>query len=289
MNGLGAPTHPAIVADSSASRRGGARALMLTVLGEFVLRGDGAAWTSTLIAAADTLGIGEKNARQAIARIGEQGLIEAVRHGRETRWTLTDVGRRLLETGARRIYEFGTVAVDWRGDWLVAYCQVAESQRAVRHRLRTQLAFLGFGELSASLLVTPHVGREPELRRVLDALGLSAESVVLRSTTGSIAESAELVARAWDVDALADSYVAFSGRHRHRSPSSPQDAFRAVVGLVHDWRRFPSVDPELPTELLPDEWAGSIATEVFRERHREWSPAAQDWFADRASQRRRAS
>ncbi len=55
------------------AQRGGAKALLLTVFGEFVLPSGGAVWTSSLIAAGEALGIGEKNARQAIARIGDQG------------------------------------------------------------------------------------------------------------------------------------------------------------------------------------------------------------------------
>ena len=261
------------------AQRGGAKALLLTVLGEFVLPAGGVVWTSSLIAAAEALNIGEKNARQAIARIGDQGLIEPTRHGRQVRWSLTNDGRQLLESGTERIYGFGTSRIDWRGEWLVAHCPVAESQRSVRNQLRTSLGFLGFGELSASLLVSPHVEREPQLRQVLSELGLTAESTILRSTTALDAEDAALVTRAWDLDALASSYLTFSSFHRSREPSNDEAAFRAIVELVDDWRRFPFIDPELPTTLLPEEWAGADATQTFHDHHADWSPAARRWFA----------
>ena len=41
--------------DVLAAQRGGAKSLLLTVLGEFVLPAGGAAWTSTLVAAADAI------------------------------------------------------------------------------------------------------------------------------------------------------------------------------------------------------------------------------------------
>jgi len=261
--------------------RGGAKALLLTVLGEFVLPTDGAAWTSSLVAAAEALDISEKNARQAIARIGDQGLIESKRHGRVARWSLTPTGRRLLEAGARRIYEFGATFVDWSGEWLVAHCPVAESQRASRAELRKQLGFLGFGEVSASLLVSPHVEREPALREILASLGLLSESIILRSTTGSAEETADLVRRAWDLDELASAYAAFARAHDREQPGDDGAAFRATVELVHDWRRFPFIDPELPDELLPDRWAGSVAAELFAKQHDARSPGAQRWFAER--------
>lgn len=263
--------------DLPANRNGG-KALLLTVLGEFVLPSGGEAWTSSLVAAAAAVGIGEKNARQAIARIGDQGLIEAGRHGRRVRWSLTPDGRRLLEAGAQRIYGFGTTFVDWHGEWLVAHCPVAEAQRALRNELRTQLGFLGFGELSASLLISPHVERADQLRQVLGRLGLLEASVILRSTTGSVGENADLVRRAWDLDELAGRYRSFSAGHQQRHPDTDEASFAAVVELVHEWRRFPFIDPELPTELLPTCWAGTAAATAFHQRHAAWSPGAQRWF-----------
>ena len=264
--------------DDLPAQHGSAKALVLTILGEFVLPEDGASWTTSLVTAAGVLGVGEKNARQAVSRIAEQGLIEADRHGRRVRWSLTDDGTRLLQDGARRIYGFGVTPVDWEGDWLVAHCPVAESRRSVRNRLRTRLSFLGFGELSPNLLVSPHPDREPALRSVLDELGVAAESVVLRSTAGTSAENVELVARAWDLRGLAEAYRVFDRTHRDARPTDDRGAFAALVALVHDWRRFPFTDPELPTELLPERWAGTTAARIFRERHADWTPGARRWF-----------
>lgn len=278
-----------LVGEALPAQRAGAKALLLTVLGEFVLPSGGEAWTSSLVSAADALGIGEKNARQAIARIGDQGLIESSRHGRRVCWSLTAEGRQLLESGTQRIYGFGTTFVDWHGEWLVAHCPVAEAKRSVRNQLRAQLGFLGFGELSASLLISPHVEREPELRQVLDDLGLLDESIILQSKASSDNENSDLVRRAWDLDELASSYVSFSHAQHHRSPTTVEASFRAVVELVHDWRRFPFTDPELPTELLPEDWAGAAAAKIFHSCHAEWSPDAQQWFGDIESRERRAS
>lgn len=251
--------------------------MLLTVLGEFVLPSEGGAWTSTLVIAAGELGIGEKNARQALSRIGEQGLIATTRHGRRARCELTAAGRELLEAGAQRIYGFGVTGDSWRGDWLVAHCPVAETQRALRNELRTRLGFLGFGELSPSLLVSPHVDREGQLHDVLDQLGLLAESVVFRST--ALTPDANVVERAWQLDAVADAYRSFAETVESVKPSDPAETFRAVVELVHDWRRFPSVDPELPRSLLPTPWVGTEAATLFHDRHRDWSPAARRWFS----------
>ncbi len=261
-------------------RTSGARALLYSVLGEFVLPHDGAAWTSTLVAACGLCDIAEKNARQALARLGEQGRIEPRRHGRQVRWHLTPSGTELLRAGARRIYDFGAHSGDWDGEWLVAHCPVPETRRALRLKLRTRLAFEGFGELSASLAVSPNAEREPALRAIIADLGFGDEFLVWRSRTATATEDAQLAARAWDLDALAGSYNEFIAQFAWRRPIDDATTFAAMVELVHDWRRFPFIDPELPLRLLPPNWAGLAATELFRERRREWSDGAHRWFGE---------
>jgi phenylacetic acid degradation operon negative regulatory protein len=47
---------------------------------------------------------------------------------------------------------------------------------------------------------------------------------------------------------------------------------------VHAWRRFPSIDPVLPRELLPVRWSGLKAARLFADRHQRWSGnAKQEW------------
>lgn len=263
------------------ARKGGGKAILLTVLGEFVLPAGGGVWTSALIAAADALGIGERNARQALARIGDQGFIKGARHGRSVRWELTAEGRALLETGTKQIYDFGKTERAWGGEWLVAHCPVAESQRAIRNELRRDLGFLGFGELSASLLISPHPERETQLRAVLERLDLLGECTILRSETVDTLGDRQVADRAWNLDELAASYSRFKSTHDTAPPKSPQQAFVALVGLVHDWRRFPFTDPALPTSLLPDNWPGTVAASLFHKRHPVLASDAQDWFADK--------
>ena len=52
----------------------------------------------------------------------------------------------------------------------------------------------------------------------------------------------------------------------------------AQTMLVHEWRKFPFLDPDLPVDLLPGKWPRQRAREVFRERHDAWGQMAQDYF-----------
>jgi phenylacetic acid degradation operon negative regulatory protein len=37
--------------------------------------------------------------------------------------------------------------------------------------------------------------------------------------------------------------------------------------LIHEYRSSPYVDPNLPLELLPDDWLGEKATQIFQQYH----------------------
>jgi phenylacetic acid degradation operon negative regulatory protein len=248
------------------------------MLGEFVLPAGGTVWTSTIIDGLSLLGVNERNARQAAARLSEQGLLESERIGRVARWNLTDAGRRLLDDGADRIYGFGNEPRTWSKRWLVIIVSVPEDDRAKRHQLRSRLGFEGFGFLGPGVAVSPHPDREAAANEVLDDLGLAETAIVLLAETGTLVPDLEIIRRAWDLDELAARYEEFADRFARRRPDGGADAFAAVVELVHEWRRFPFDDPEIPDELLPDDWPGQRAGRLFDARRSAWGPAATDWY-----------
>jgi phenylacetic acid degradation operon negative regulatory protein len=255
-----------------------ARALLLTVLGEFVLPQSGSIWTSTVIEGLATLDVGERNARQAVARLGDDGLLVAERVGRMTRWHLTERAERLLTDGTRRIYGFAAGTPTWDRRWLVVITSIPEDERAKRHQLRSRLGFAGFGFLGAGIAISPHVEREPAVNEVLRDLCLDRSAVVFVAETGSLVPDAQLIGRAWDLDGLAARYRAFLAGTADREVCGGDAAFAAIVDLVHEWRRFPFEDPEIPVDLLPADWPGVAARALFDERRAAWSPAATRWF-----------
>jgi phenylacetic acid degradation operon negative regulatory protein len=254
-----------------------ARSVLLTILGEYVLpTGDGV-WQETLIGALGTLGYKTHAARQALARSVGAGWLETERHGRRSRVRLTPDTAEMLRSGAERIYSFGA-PWDWDGRWLLVVLRVPEERREVRHQMRTRLAWAGFGSLGGGLWITPHAERERELADVSGA-GSAAEVVSFRAELGTLGEPARVVAEAWDLDALADAYRAFLTRFGRMRPRGPDAVFRAQTLLVHEWRRFPFLDPDLPGDMLPPRWPRSRAHALFHERHAAWDGGARAWFA----------
>jgi phenylacetic acid degradation operon negative regulatory protein len=257
---------------------GSAKALLLTILGECTNRHGGGIWTSTAVEALGLLDINERNARQAVARLAEQGLLEAERHGRRTRWNLSATAVQLLATGTERIYGFGSTEREWEGQWLVVLASVPEEQRAKRHQLRSQLEFIGLGFVAPGVAVSPHIVREDAVNAVLEDVDLDDSAVVFVARTGSFVSDTELIRRAWDLDALGQRYMDFTNDFDSRQPRTDEARFISLMEMVHDWRRFPFGDPEIPIELLPASWPGHEAKRLFDARHASWSPAAALWY-----------
>lgn len=261
-----------------------AKSVLMTVLGELVLPAGGSAWTGTLVDSLGRLGYGDGNARQVLTRVRDDGLIEPERRGRRTRWHLTDQGRDLLEAGAERIYHFGRRAETWDGRWLFLHCSVPEPMRRQRRLLQTRLSFEGFGFLSPAVAVSPHCHLEPVANRVLEELGLAELAVVVAGHTGAVSPDPVILERAWDLDGLRAAYRGFVDRFQGREPEDGPErggaCFDHLVRLVHDWRRFPFLDPEVPHQLLPDDWVGHQAQGLFEEARSRWGPEAATYFKD---------
>lgn len=256
-----------------------ARSLLLTVLGEFVLpSAGGTVWTAAVVRALGALGVAEKAARQALARTAADGWLAGEKVGRQARFALTPAGRSLLEEGAARIYAFGP-REDWDGRWLLLSAVVPEERRAARHHLRTRLAWAGFGSAGAGLWLNPDVAREDEARRLLEAAGPLPQAASFVGRFGAVGDEAGLVASAWDLADLEARYDKFAAEVASARPRRPDEAFECCTRLVHEWRRFPFVDPGLPVSLLPTDWAGTRAAALFRRRRAEWHPPAEAWFA----------
>jgi phenylacetic acid degradation operon negative regulatory protein len=257
--------------------------VLLTILGEYVLPRDEPVWQESLVGALVSVGHTQQAARQALARSIRGGWLSASRHGRRSRVTLSPRAAELLATGASRIYSFGS-AWSWDGRWLVLVLRVPEARREVRHQLRTRLAWAGLGSMGGGVWLTPHVEREAELQEVIcSAPAALATSFV--ASLGMLGRAEDVAAAAWDLEGVRAQYQAFIDDFASIRPSTGEAFFRMQTLLVHAWRKFPFLDPDLPSELLPADWPRRRAQELFTRRHAAWAGPAQAYFDELESGR----
>jgi phenylacetic acid degradation operon negative regulatory protein len=191
--------------------------------------------------------------------------------------TLTPRTAEFLCAGAERIYSFAQ-PWQWDGRWLLVVLRVPEESRAVRHQVRSRLAWAGLGSLGGGLWLTPHVEREGELAAAInDEPAADARSFV--AELGTMGNPQQLVADAWDLERVREQYAAFIDDFSGVRALTPEACFRQQTLLVHAWRKFPFLDPDLPADLLPSDWPRGRAHDLFVTRHERWRAKALAHFA----------
>jgi phenylacetic acid degradation operon negative regulatory protein len=263
------------------------RSLLMTFFGAFLRRLGGWIAVADLIALMADVDLDEQAVRSAVSRLKRRGVIAAERRGGAAGYRLTAHGIAILEAGDARIFERP------RSDspeWLLVLFSVPESKRALRHRLRTRLAWLGLGSVGSAVWIGPaHVERE--VRALVDELGLAAHVELFRAEHAGFEPLGVAVAGWWELDAIAAEYRgyldAWSARRRGRSTAAA--AFADYLKQLDGWRRIPFHDPGLPAGALPVDWPGNAAWSLFAELSERLGPAALEHVEARVGVRARAA
>jgi phenylacetic acid degradation operon negative regulatory protein len=188
----------------------------------------------------------------------------------------------LLTEGAQRIFGFGREQAGWDGRWLMLFVSVPESQRDLRHRVRTRLSWAGFGSPQPGVWVSPNADRQAEAAGIVAELEVESPVMSFLAEYATIGDVNDLVSKAWDLSELEERYEDFIDEFSGIQPATGKAVLHAQTLLVHEWRRFPFLDPGLPAKLLPSNWSGTKAADLFHRKHDEWNDAAQQHWAELA-------
>jgi len=249
-----------------AERTGSPGSLIVSFAGSYLRELGGWIGVADLINCLGAAELSPTSVRQALVRLKSRGFLMAERRSGDAGYALTPAGRHDLATGDRRIYRHGQAAQE--AGWVLAVFSVPEPDRHLRHRLRTELSWLGFGTVASGVWVAPRP-LTAAARDLLTAAGL--DGYVTWFAADHLSDIN--VAAWWDLAALRARYVDFlstwqpqTGRFR-----VPDDqAFARYLRLIDAWRLFPRLDPGLPAAMLPDGWPAHTAWEVFRDLREAW-------------------
>ncbi|WP_245775996.1 PaaX family transcriptional regulator [Saccharopolyspora flava] len=239
------------------------QSLMLSFLGLHVLGRSSAAYSGSIIDVFGRISISEEAVRSTLSRMAHRGLLTRHRRGRRVYFGLTEHAEQVLEDGERRIWDTGAVNRDWDGTWTLVAFSLPDTRRSDRHDLRSQLIWAGFGLLQNGLWIAPG---PHDVTEIVDELGLNDHVTVFTAQQGKPTESADLVRKAFDLDAIAARYRAFLTRwdSPHPLPWAPDDLARQLV-LHTDWLQLVRQDPHLPADLLDTDWPAIRAETLFRQ------------------------
>lgn len=247
------------------------RQLIVSLYGLYAREQDGWLSVASIVSLMGDLGVDGQAVRSSISRFKRRGLLVPQRHGGAAGYRLSPVAEEILADGDTRI--FGRRRATVSDGWLLVVFSVPEDKRDKRHQLRSQLTRLGFGTVAPGAWVAPgHL--EHETTELLERLGVTSYAEVFRGSHVAFGDLAEHVRSWWDLDGLRALYGAFVDRYgpvlqrwagADGAAGTDRDAFADYVEIVNAWRQLPYADPGLPLELLPADWNGVAAEELFDE------------------------
>jgi DNA-binding transcriptional regulator PaaX len=190
-----------------------------------------------------------------LVELSAEGLIK--KQGSELPY-LTTAGQKLKR---RLLYEQKR---DWDGKWRMVFFDIPEKRRLKRDALRRELMALGFGSWQRSCWITPF-DVASELRVYIEGKKLTRNvDIFVGKRVGEVGDR-EFAASIWPVETVNKRYESLLrdwGKELQRESSSEQRQ-QVIVRLQDRFLRIFSDDPHLPRALLPTDWKGEEAKELY--------------------------
>jgi phenylacetic acid degradation operon negative regulatory protein len=244
------------------------RQLILTLYGLYARDEHNWLSVSSVVRLMGDLGVDSAGVRSSISRLKRRGVLQAMKVDGAAGYALSAEALELLREGDVRI--FGRQrAVEADGLVMVVF-SIPESERDKRHQLRSSLVSMGFGTVSPGVWIAPGLLHD-EVARTLEHHGLASFVDLFRASYDGFGSLRDRIGEWWDLPAIEKEYAEFLARYagaqaRWRSSEAvSRVAFETYVPMLTDWRRLPYLDPGLPLDLLPPDWNGSTAAQLFSE------------------------
>ncbi|WP_089157769.1 PaaX family transcriptional regulator [Micromonospora sp. NBS 11-29] len=238
----------------------------VTLLADYTLRTRAALPSAAIVALLAEAGVSSAGARTAISRLARRGVLERTRQGRNSSYRLGPTVAADLSAGGHWILASMTNATPWDGCWTIITFSLPQDHSAQRRALRGQLRWLGYAPLYDGLWISPQV-LTPPARARLAQLTLGAVTVFRGRHAVLEAAGERAPIEAWDVAAISGQYEEFLRRWTPLASRTPTvdgaAAVRARTEVMDTYRRFPTLDPQLPLELLPAGWPRQAARDLF--------------------------
>ncbi len=152
-----------------------------------------------------------------------------------------------------------------------------------RSRFASRLRFLGFGSVQDATWVAAR-NREHEVRLLLHELDIKPYVSVMVGHMPAEVPPIALVAQAWRLDEARQRYETFLSefggfrKTNARRRLSAADAFKSRTLLLHRFRSFPAMDPELSEGIDTVRDLRRQAVECFDEVYATLEPKAAEYF-----------
>lgn len=246
-----------------------ANSLIITIYGDLIAPHGGAVWLGSFIKLVNVFGINDRLVRTSVFRLAKDNWLTSEHVGRRSYYGLTPTGKRRFEHAHRRIY-FQQDA-HWEGEWQIVLMSSGDIAPEQREDVRKELLWEGFGMVAPGVLAHPSTDTAP-LTDILRSNGVQDKIVVLLAKSLDAHANKpvrELVKECWNLGVIAQDYQRFLERFgpvlkalKTSDRLDPEQCFVIRTLLMHEYRRTLLRDPQLPEQLLPNDWPGSDARQL---------------------------
>jgi phenylacetic acid degradation operon negative regulatory protein len=262
------------------------RAALLTLYGDYVRYIGVEIGIGSLIKLLGNFDLSEQSVRSAVSRMCRAGLLKVRHSGVRSYYSLTDEGHSLLAKGTQRI--FMRKNSQWDGSWNIVIYSVPEREREARDRLRLELSWMGYGLLSNATWISPY-DLTKEVEDLAERLQIKEYIQIFQAKHQASTDPKKIVSRCWDLSRIHERYANFIAKYRPKLEGhlkrlqagetiEPSEYFVARFNLIHEYRKLPFFDPDLPLELLPENWLRPQAAALFDEYRGLLTEKANEYF-----------
>lgn len=262
------------------------QSMLFTIYGEYVRHYGSEIWVGSLTKLLKEFGITEQAVRAALSRMSKQNWLVSRKIGNRSYYSMSEYGKEHLDQAAERIYKIEPGP--WNQHWCIVSYNIPEKQRGLRDRFRKELNYLGFGLLTQSTWISPN-DLTSRVNQVAESLNISSYIEIFSAKHISGHPPKELVQKCWNLDEINQAYKDFIDLYQPRyhkliknveHGEKIKDSFCFVekTKLVHQYRKFLFIDPDLPKELLPEVWLGHEADELFQKYYQYLHPGSIRFF-----------
>jgi phenylacetic acid degradation operon negative regulatory protein len=234
-----------------------AASFIVTVYGDVVVPRGEVLWMGSLIEICNRIGIRENLVRTAVSRLVVAGRLQGERQGRRSFYRLAPTARAEFAQATARLYTHDARPAGWQ---LLAVDELPDETRRQFH----------MAQVGGGCWLAPDWGQMPDGARL-----------VMR-VPDSQPEAMPGIAAFWELRPLQDRYDTFLARFLPVATAleqghtlTPADALTLRLLLVHSYRAAVLRDPFLPVSLLPQDWSGTRARELFRNLYLALTPPAE--------------
>jgi phenylacetic acid degradation operon negative regulatory protein len=249
--------------------------LTLMLFGVVAFRRPVAAAAGSVINVLGDLGVSGHAARSTLNRMVDRNLLVRLRRGREAYFTLTGHGSSVLAEGQAAARQ--SPDRDWDGTWTLIGFSVPEDQRALRHQIRSRLAWRGFGLLQSGMWIAAGT---VDIGTLLGDLAIDQYIRVFTAAPAAPTTDTALILDAFDLPAIAARYEGFIARWGSTPPEAA-DPLCCLLSLQSEWAQIARADPRLPLSRLPRDWPAPGAFELYQRLDGQVRPGAEQACAER--------